>query len=190
MSIWDRYAGFIYRIATGNKRLRMVVTLPVAVLFFGLVALFVLASTWVDNRWAFFSFETSLWTVVLSIVLLLIGWPIYSWPALVFILNRGTPVPLNPPQKLIVSGPYKYIRNPMLLGLFITLIGLGILLGSFSLIFIFTPLFILANSFYLKAIEEKEMEKKFGAQYLEYKKRYLCSFLGFSQYSPYQLVLG
>ena len=59
----------------------------------------------------------------------------------------------------------------MLLGLFIFLLGLGLLLGSLSLIFIFTPIFILINVLYLKAIEEKEMEKKFGKQYLEYKKK-------------------
>ena len=58
----------------------------------------------------------------------------------------------------------------MLLGLFIFLIGLGVIFGSLSLIFIFTPLFILINVLYLKAIEEKEMEKKFGMEYLEYKK--------------------
>jgi protein-S-isoprenylcysteine O-methyltransferase Ste14 len=59
----------------------------------------------------------------------------------------------------------------MLLGLFIVLIGLGVLFGSLSLILIFIPLFILINVLYLKAIEEKEMEKKFGREYLEYKKR-------------------
>ena len=44
--------------------------------------------------------------------------------------------------------------------------GLGILLGSLSLILIFTPLFILLNVLYIKAIEKKEMEKKFGDEYL------------------------
>lgn len=58
----------------------------------------------------------------------------------------------------------------MLLGLFVFLIGLGVLFGSLSLILIFTPLFILINVLYIKAIEEKEMEKKFGMEYLEYKK--------------------
>ena len=72
---------------------------------------------------------------------------------------------------MITTGLYSYVRNPMLLGLFIFVIGLGILFGSLSLIFIFTPLFILINVLYLKAIEEKEMEKKFGREYLEYKKK-------------------
>lgn len=79
-------------------------------------------------------------------------------------------MPLNPPQKLITTGLYSQIRNPMLLGWIIMLFGVGILLNSISLILIFTPLFILLNILYLKTIEEKEMEKKFGEEYLEYKK--------------------
>ena len=79
-------------------------------------------------------------------------------------------MPLNPPQKLITTGLYSQIRNPMLLGWIIMLFGVGILLNSISLILIFTPLFILLNILYLKTIEEKEMEKKFSEEYLEYKK--------------------
>ncbi|MFC2006147.1 methyltransferase family protein [Chloroflexota bacterium] len=171
MNIWDRYVNFVYRVATGSERLKMIITLPVALLFFGLVAIFVLASIWVDRRFIFFHFEPAQWTTGLSITLCIIGWLICAWPAIVFLRTRGTPVPFNPPPRLITTGPYAYIRNPMLLGLFIFLLGLGTLFNSLSLIFIFTPLFILINVLYLKAIEEKEMGKKFGKQYLEYKKK-------------------
>ncbi|UCG55176.1 MAG: isoprenylcysteine carboxylmethyltransferase family protein [Dehalococcoidia bacterium] len=171
MSISDRYANFVYRLATGSKKLKAIITLPVTLLFLGLVALFVLASIWVDKRFLFFHFEAYWWTQSLSIIILILGWLICMWAALTFLRNRGTPVPFNPPPKLITTGLYRYIRNPMLLGLFIFLLGLGVLLGSFSLIFIFTPLFVVINVSYLKAIEEKEMEKKFGRQYLEYKKK-------------------
>ena len=170
MSIWDRYANFVYRLATGNSKLRMIITLPVALLFLSLIALFIFASIWVDKRYSFFHFESSWWTLTLSIIILTVGWLICMGAALLFLRNRGTPVPFNPPPKLITSGLYKYSRNPMLLGLFIFLLGLGLFLGSLSLIFLFTPIFILINVLYLKAIEEKEMEKKFGKQYLEYKK--------------------
>lgn len=57
----------------------------------------------------------------------------------------------------------------MLLGGFIVLFGLGILLNSISLIFIFTPLVIYLNVLYLKNVEEREMEKKFGKEYIKYK---------------------
>ncbi len=170
MNIWDRYANFVYRIATGSRKLKLIITLPIALLFFGLVALFVLASICVDKRFLFFHFDSSWWSLSLAIVLLVLGWLICAWLAIAFFHARGTPVPFNPPSKLITTGLYTYSRNPMLLGLFIFLIGLGVLFGSLSLIFIFTPLFILINVLYLKVIEEKEMEKKFGAEYLEYKK--------------------
>ena len=49
------------------------------------------------------------------------------------------------------------------------LFGIGLLLNSISLIFIFNPIFILLNILYLKAVEEREMEKKFGQEYLKYK---------------------
>lgn len=169
MSIWDRYAGLVYRTAVGNKRIRAIVTFPVAVVFLSWVALFILASFWLDKRWLFLHFESSPWNLGPGVMVLIIGWLIFTWSAWVFLRARGTPVPFNPPSKLIISGPYKYIRNPMLLGLYIFLLGLGVILGSLSLIFIFTPLFALISVFYLKVIEEQEMEKRFGRQYLEYK---------------------
>lgn len=141
-----------------------------ALFFFGLIVLFVFASLWVDECPSFPRFDSCWWSLGLSIVLMVLGWVISAWPVIAFFRARGTPVPFNPPPTLITKGLYAYVRNPMLLGLFLLLLGLGILLGSLSLIFIFTPLFILINVLYVKAIEEKEMGKKFGGEYLEYKK--------------------
>jgi len=88
-----------------------------------------------------------------------------------FLKARGTPVPLSPPPKLVKTGPYKYVRNPMLTGIFIQLFGFGIILNSLSLIIIFTPLFIIVNVWELKRIEEPELKKRFGKEYLDYKKQ-------------------
>ena len=171
MSIWDKYADFIYRVATGDKKRRMLTT-PLAVLvFFGLIVLFVFASLWIDKRLPFLHFGLTWWSLGVSIFMLVLGWLIMFWPVIAFFRARGTPVPFNPPPKLITTGLYAYVRNPMLLGMFIFLLGLGILLGSLSLVFIFTPLFVVLNVLYLKAIEERELERKFGDEYLEYKRR-------------------
>lgn len=171
MSLWDRYADFVYRLAVGNVKFRLIFTLPGMLLFLSIVALFVLASIWLDSIATFFRFETSAWTTVLSILIVIIGGLICLWSGFTFVRTKGTPVPFNPPPKLITTGIYSYSRNPMLLGLFIVLPGLGLLLGSLSLILIFTPVFIVINILYLKCIEEKEMTKKFGEQYLIYKKK-------------------
>jgi len=58
----------------------------------------------------------------------------------------------------------------MHLGWTIVLIGLAVLMQSFTLLVIFIPLFVAAHIVYLKFVEEKELEKKFGQAYLDYKK--------------------
>jgi len=93
------------------------------------------------------------------------------WSILYFIKAKGTPVPFNSPPKLVTTGPYSYIRNPMLSGVFILMFGFGIFFRSISLVFIFTPLFILFNFLELKTIEEPELKNRLGKDYSKYKKR-------------------
>jgi len=59
----------------------------------------------------------------------------------------------------------------MLTGVFSLLFGCGVLFGSISLLFVFTPLFIYINFWELKSIEEPELEKRLGEDYIEYRKR-------------------
>ena len=81
----------------------------------------------------------------------------------------GTPLPMAPTQKLLVIGPFKYCRNPMTLGTIMAYSGIAILVGSFTAL-LFVLLFFLALLAYLKLVEEKELELRFGQEYLDYKK--------------------
>jgi len=72
---------------------------------------------------------------------------------------------------LVENGPYAVTRNPMLTGMFFVLFGIGALLGSVCLTFLFTPGFILLMTFEVKYIEEPELEKRLGAPYVEYRRR-------------------
>jgi len=169
MGLASKWAEIIYQIATTRNRLKVILT-PLGIIFwFGLGVLLVFASLWLDKLLpAYLPFSPPS-NIFLSLPLLVIGAILCFWSVYSFFKARGTPFPGNPPQKLVARGLYAYVRNPMLLGWFIMLFGLGILLNSISLIFIFTPLFICLNVLYLKAIEEKEMEKKFHEEYLVYK---------------------
>ncbi len=137
--------------------------------WFGLGALLVFASLGLDRLLPVNLPLAAPLNIFLSLPLLLIGTILCLWTFISFIMAGGSPVPLNPPQKLVARGLYAYVRNPMLLGWVLVLFGLGILLKSISLIFIFTPLFIYLNVLYLRNVEEKEMEKKFGKEYHRYK---------------------
>ncbi len=169
MSLTDRWAEFLYRIATTKNKLKIIMT-PIGIIFwFGLSVVFILASLWLDKLLPVHRLFSPPTNLFLSLPLLVIGSSLSLWTVYNFSKARGSPVPLNPPKELVTTGLYSQVRNPMLLGWFIMLFGVGLLLNSISLIFIFTPLFILLNILYLKTVEEKEMEKKFGEAYLKYK---------------------
>lgn len=105
-------------------------------------------------------------------VLLFVGGLILSlWTVLLFYrIGRGTPSPFMPTQKLVATGPFAYSRNPMVLGVMAWISGLGGILNSFS--FLIGGLIIpLAYLVYIKLLEERELEMRFGREYLKYKKR-------------------
>jgi protein-S-isoprenylcysteine O-methyltransferase Ste14 len=83
---------------------------------------------------------------------------------------RGTPLPMMPTQKLLITGPFRLCRNPMSFGTILVYLGISIIVGSISALataLIFTILLVV----YIKAIEERELEARFGDEYIEYKSR-------------------
>jgi len=85
------------------------------------------------------------------------------------IYGKGTPVPAVPTKNFLQNGPYRYVRNPMILGFFIYLTGWAFLFNQpgafFAVGFIILLLFC-----EIKFIEERELEERFGSAYSEYKK--------------------
>jgi len=83
-------------------------------------------------------------------------------------LGEGTPAPWEPPQKLVIRGPYRFVRNPMITGVILVLLGECILFNSW-LIFLWTLVFIVGNMLYLPLMEEKGLIVRFGDPYREYR---------------------
>lgn len=168
MTLKSKWIDLLNRLATGNRSVRNIFT-PIGAALFGLVVfLFILAAQHVDQWMGVMDLLPGRLPILLSlplfsIALFMIGWSVHH-----FIKAKGTPVPVNPPSRLVSSGPYAYSRNPMIAGVFALLFGIGILQESISLLFIFTPLFILINIWELTAIEEPELRKRLGREYAEY----------------------
>ena len=161
---------FLYKSATGTKKVRTILT-PIGVIIFGLFTLFfIIIAMKIDNLLNLPIILSPL-NLFISIPLIFFGIILAGWSVLHFLKAKGTPVPLNPPPGLVHSGPYSYTRNPMLTGIFLLMFGIGFWIGSFSLTLIFTPLFILANTLELKKIEEPELERRLGKEYIDYKKK-------------------
>ena len=171
MSLREKAIEIVYKAATSSRRIRTLLTPVGLVIFFSLIALFIAVSLQVDKSLELPRLLPASLNIILAVPILAIGLFFWLWSALHFINAKGTGVPFNPPPKLVTTGPYTYVRNPMLTGVFIVLFGIGILFRSISLVLIFTPLFILLNVLELRAIEEPELEKRLGKEYVDYKKR-------------------
>ena len=82
--------------------------------------------------------------------------------------GEGTPAPWDPPKKLVISGPYRCSRNPMITGALLLLLAEALLFHSWP-IAAWMILFFVGNAIYFPFVEEKGLEKRFGDQYLKYK---------------------
>lgn len=136
----------------------------------GIPVILVLLLPMVDKKIGIGSFYTGYGNTVIGAIAILVGGSLALWTIFAQIkFASGTPFPMLPTQKLLIFGPFKYCRNPMTLGTIISCCGLAILVGSYTalLVVVFFSLMLLI---YLKLIEEKELEMRFGQDYLEYKK--------------------
>jgi protein-S-isoprenylcysteine O-methyltransferase Ste14 len=151
--------------------MRLILTPLVGFIFFCIVLLLIFTSFFLDRLLGFPEFISMPLSIAVSAPFLITGAFLWLWSLVKFFKTKGTPVPINPPPKLVTDGPYAYSRNPMMTGLFMVVAGVGILFGSISLTFIMTPLFVFMSILEFKYIEEPELMKRFGKEYAEYRKR-------------------
>jgi protein-S-isoprenylcysteine O-methyltransferase Ste14 len=83
--------------------------------------------------------------------------------------GEGTLAPWDPTRRLVVRGPYRRVRNPMITGVAAIQLGEAVLLGSPS-IAVWFGLFGLANAVYMPFVEEPGLLRRFGSDYEEYRR--------------------
>jgi len=163
-------AEFVYQVATTQHKFRLLLSIAGAIFWYGGVSLMIFLSPWLDRQ---LGLELSIAPYIrfpISIISLVVGIPVVVWTITRFFRARGTPIPFSPPTGFVTDGLYRIVRNPMHLGWALVLLGLAVLRQSFSLLVIGVPFFITAHIIYYILVEEKELEKKFGQAYLDYKK--------------------
>jgi protein-S-isoprenylcysteine O-methyltransferase Ste14 len=81
----------------------------------------------------------------------------------------GTPAPFDPPRRLVVTGPYRWVRNPMYLGMGIAMLGEAIVFPHLTrVILIMIALMWLAVSVFIVGFEEPVLRSMFGKDYEAY----------------------
>jgi protein-S-isoprenylcysteine O-methyltransferase Ste14 len=81
----------------------------------------------------------------------------------------GTPAPVAPPERLVVGGLYRYLRNPMYVAVATTIIGQALLLGRPGLL-AYAALFMAAVAAFVRFYEEPTLAERFGDEYAEYRR--------------------
>jgi len=82
--------------------------------------------------------------------------------------GRGTPAPFDPPREFVVSGPYRFVRNPMYLGAAAVILGVGFILSSPSIAGLAFA-FLLIMHLFAVLLEEPTLAAKFGDSYERYR---------------------
>ena len=88
--------------------------------------------------------------------------------ALFVSVGRGTLAPWDPTTRLVVRGPYRYVRNPMISGVLFVLLGEAALFGSLALLLWF-GLVAAVNAVYMPLVEEPGLQRRFGEEYERYR---------------------
>lgn len=97
-------------------------------------------------------------------------------------VGNGTPLPIDQTTKLVVSGPYRYVRNPMAIAGIGQGIAVGIIYTSVP-IFAYVIIGAVLWQVVVRPIEEKDMEKRFGKEYNDYRTRVSCWMPKISHYA-------
>jgi protein-S-isoprenylcysteine O-methyltransferase Ste14 len=84
-------------------------------------------------------------------------------------VGRGTLAPWSPTERLVVQGPYRWVRNPMISGVLFVLLGEALVFRS-AAILAWWALFFAANAVYLPLSEEPGLERRFGEAYRRYRR--------------------
>ena len=144
-------------------------TITYAALFIGLVLIYVPARV--------LSWSGIVGPVVIGapqiagMIMVTIGTAIALWCVFTFVfIGKGTPAPFDPPRKLVIRGPYRFVRNPMYIGAGMTLAGAALYYESLS-IFFYTCLFFLITHLFVVLYEEPTLRRTFGAEYEAYCRR-------------------
>lgn len=109
--------------------------------------------------------------IVIALMALVFGQSLIVWALLVlWITGQGTPAPIAPTKKLVISGPFAFSRNPMEVGSAAYLLFVGTWFDSFTTGILCSLFGLMIGYGYVKLVEERELELRFGQQYDEYRR--------------------
>jgi len=144
--------------------------LPVFVFFFLFPTLLFLIPNFVLDKWLHLpTIPYPFARAIIGAILIVVGVVFLLWTLKAQReIGKGTPMPLMATQKLVIQKPYSYCRNPLAFGLLNLYVGISIFIGSITSLAMVLIFAVLILS-YIKYVEEKELKKRYGEEYVAYK---------------------
>ena len=114
--------------------------------------------------------EVAWWPLsLLGAVLIALGVVLIAQTVALFAtVGDGTLAPWDPTERLVVRGPYRRVRNPMISGVLCVLLGEALVFGSLALLAWWAFVFAI-NAVYFPLVEEPGLQRRFGADYEAYR---------------------
>ena len=140
--------------------------------FYGLAYLLLVAVAlpWLFARWLG-SAPVGLSGVIVGGGLMLAGVVLSGWCVnFLLTVGHGTQFPLDPTTSLVAAGPYRYVRNPMIVGNLLLLFGEAVLFSSPGIL-LYVLFFWAAWHLLLVTLEEPSLRRRFGSEYEVYQQR-------------------
>lgn len=148
------------------KHLQAILALPFTVVIIIPTALVVSARTF-NPLWGE-SYPVKLLLAAVGLSLMIGGLILIIGTIRLFMtIGQGTLAPWHPTQRLVVIGPYRYVRNPMISGVISVLLSEAVVLGSLPIL-LWTACVTLVNLIYIPLLEEPGLYERFGQEYGEY----------------------
>lgn len=153
----------------GSRSVVLILLAPIFLL--ALPALFIALGARLDQQMSLPQGPPSPVNLIVGLPLVLVGASLGLWSNYrLFTAGRGTPLPLMPTQELIVEPPYTWSRNPMALGAISGYLGVATVVRSIGAMVV-VLLCAAALLTYVRFAEERGMVARFGAQYVQYRRR-------------------
>ena len=125
---------------------------------------------WLITGWRSYNWAGAAWFVVpIAWIAIAVGVASLLYAFTLFALHRGTPAPLVPTETLVVTGVYRYVRNPMYLAVLTIILGQALLFGSMWVV-LYAVIVLTAVVAFVKGYEEPTLTGAYGEQYLEYRR--------------------
>jgi protein-S-isoprenylcysteine O-methyltransferase Ste14 len=104
--------------------------------------------------------------IVIAFGLALFSWCLWNFAT----VGRGTPGPWDPTQKVVVTGPYRWVRNPMYLAVLSVILGEGWIYTSPALVVYAAVVAVVVHTFVV-VYEEPTLSDQFGERYITYREQ-------------------